>query len=307
MPEIPDLPDFDPKRTRRAVRRGLFRTVAIVLAVLALLAVAATEGSSLVQTRGDREGRMEAVLGTAFKIYNPAYAVTIDSCCQTTPVSMSFEVAARPVGPVGAWPVGSESYTISQDFFGRVQHLPLGHTANTRLSQSLFNVGTTLTAKDEVRAVLARLPADLSALAVVEFEQPLGEADLKSFVKQYGSCAEWVVYERRPGSLPITWGFDYWTDTLGLGKGGDMTDEICGGILAQFRKWVGLLRDHDNANLRSFDLSLDRLRKAAEAGLAYGYVDQLSSVRELRELLKDPRVRTIRLAGVAFDLDRPRS
>jgi hypothetical protein len=306
MPEMPDLPDFDPKRTRRAVRRGLFRTVAIVLAVLALLAVAATEGSSLVQTRGDRERRMEAVLGTAFKIYNPAYAVTIDSCCQTTPVSMSFEVATRPMGPTGAWPVGSESYTISQDFFGRVGRLPLGHTANTRLSQSLFDVGTTLTAKEQARAVLARLPADLSALAVVEFEQPLGETDLKAFVTQYGTCAERVVYERRPGSLPITWGFDYWTDALDLGKGGDMTDETCGGSLPQFRNWVGLLRDHDNANLRSFDLSLNRLRKAAEAGLAYGYVDQLSSVRELQELLKDTRVRTIRLAGVAFDLDRPR-
>ncbi|MBE1590181.1 hypothetical protein ACFPOI_04040 [Nonomuraea angiospora] len=30
------------------------------------------------------------------------------------------------------------------------------------------------------------------------------------------------------------------------------------------------------------------------------------AVRELRELLKDPKVRTIRLAGVAFDLDRAR-
>ncbi|MGW4961086.1 hypothetical protein ACWEPL_28030 [Nonomuraea sp. NPDC004186] len=306
MPDMPDLPDFDPKRTRRAVRRGLFRTVAIVLAVLALLAVAATEGSSLVQTRGDREQRMQAVLGTAFQIYNPAYAVTIGSCCQTTPVSMSFEVAARPLGPVGAWPVGSESYTLSQDFFGRVGRLPLGHTANTRLSQSLFDLGTTLTTKDEVRAVLARLPADLSALAVVEFEQPLGEAELKAFVKQYGTCAERVVYERRPGSLPITWSFDYWADATDLGKGGDMTDEACGGSLPRFRKWTGLLRDHDNANLRSFDLSLDRLRKAASAGLAYGYVDQLSSVRELRELIKDPKVRTIRLAGVAFDLDRAR-
>ncbi|MGW0196268.1 hypothetical protein [Nonomuraea sp. NPDC003201] len=306
MPEMPDLPDFDPKRTRRAVRRGLFRTVAIVLAVLALLAVAATEGSSLVQTRGDRERRMQAVLGTAFQIYNPAYTVTIGSCCQTTPVSMSFEVAARPLGPVGAWPVGSESYTLSQDFFGRVGRLPLGHTANTRLSQSLFDLGTTLTTKDEVRAVLARLPADLSALAVVEFEQPLGEAELKAFVKQYRTCAERVAYERRPGSLPITWGFDYWADGMELGKGGDMTDDACGGGLPRFRKWTGLLRDHDNANLRSFDLSLDRLRKAAEAGLAYGYVDQLSSVRELRELIKDPKVRTIRLAGVTFDLDRAR-
>ncbi|MFC4900954.1 hypothetical protein ACFQVD_41970 [Streptosporangium amethystogenes subsp. fukuiense] len=306
MPEMPDLPDFDPKRTRRAVRRGLSRTVAIVLAVLALLAVAATEGSFLVQTRGDRERRMQAVLGTAFKIYNPAYRATIDSCCRTTPLSMSFEVAARPMGPAGAWPGGNESYTISQDFFGRVRHLPLGRTANTRLSQALFDVGTTLTAKDQVRAVLARLPADLSALAVVEFEQPLGEAGLKAFVKRYRSCAERVVYERRPGSLPITWGFDYWADALDLGKGGDMTDETCGGSLPRFRDWVGLLRDHDDANLRSFDLSLNRLREAAEAGLAHGYVDQLSSVRELRELLKDPRVRTIRLAGVTFDLDRPR-
>ncbi|MCF6471000.1 hypothetical protein FAF44_21745 [Nonomuraea sp. MG754425] len=305
MPDIPDLPDFDDKRTRRAVRRGLFRTVAIVLAVLALLAVAATEGSSLVQTRGDREHRMQAVLGTAVKIYNPAYTVTIDTCCRTTPVSMSFDMAARPIGPVGAWPAGSESYTISQDFFGRVGRLPLGHTANTRLSQSLFDVGTTLAAKDEVRAVLARLPADLSALAVVEFEQPLGEADLKAFVKRYRTCAERVVYERRPGSLPITWGDDYWTDALEPGKGGDATDRVCGGRLPQFREWVGLLRDHDDANLRSFDLSLDRLRKAAAAGLAHGFVDQLNSVGDLRELLKDPRVRTIRLAGVAFDLDRP--
>ncbi|MFF5244413.1 hypothetical protein ACFY3V_09050 [Streptosporangium sp. NPDC000095] len=303
---MPDLPDFDPKRTRRAVRRGLFRTVAIVLAVLALLAVAATEGSSLLQTRGDREDRMQAVLGTAFKIYNPAYTVTIDPCCQTSPLSMSFEVVARPVGPVGAWPAGGESHTIGQDFFGRVRRLPLGHTSNTRLSQSLFNVGTRLAPKDEVRAVLARLPADLSALAVVEFEQPLGEADLKAFTKRHGSCAERIVYERRPGSLPITWGFDYWTDPMELGISGDMTEEMCGGGLPQFRDWVGRLRDHDDANLRSFDLSLNRLREAAKAGLAYGYVDQLSSVRELRELLKDPRVRTIRLADVAFNLDRPR-
>ncbi|MFI7104742.1 hypothetical protein ACIBK9_00380 [Nonomuraea sp. NPDC050227] len=306
MPEMPDLPDFDPKRTRRAVRRGLFRTVTIVLAVLALLAVAATEGSSLVQTRGDRERRMQAVLGTAFKIYNPAYTVTIGSCCQTTPVSMSFEVAARPIAPTGDWPAGSESYAISQDFFGRVGRLPLGSTAHTRLSQTLFDMGTTLATKDDVRAVLARLPADLSSLAVVEFEQPLGEAEMKSVVKQYGTCAERIVYERRPGSLPVTWGFDYWNDAMDLGKGGDRTEDMCGGNLPQFRDWVALLRDYDNANLRSFDLSLARLRKSAEAGLAYGYVDQLSSVRELRELLKDPRVRTIRLAGVAFDLDRPR-
>ncbi|MFB9475415.1 hypothetical protein ACFFR3_38500 [Nonomuraea salmonea] len=299
------MPDFDPRRTRRAVRRGLARTVVSVLAVLALVAVVVTEGASLVQTRGDRERRMMDVLGTAFKMYNPAYLVDNGPCCETTPVSMAFEVTARPMGPVGAWPGGSQTYSISQDFFGRVGRLPLGHTANTRLSQSLFNVGTTLGRKEEVKQVLARLPADLSALAVVEFERPLPEAEFEAFVRRHGSCAERVVYERRPGSLPITWGFDYWTDPADLRKGGDVTDEVCRGGLPQFRAWVGLLRDHDDANLRSFDLSLKRLREASGAGLAHAYVDELSSVRELRELLKDPQVRTIRLADVAFDLDRP--
>lgn len=300
-----DLPDFDPKLTRRAVRRGLLRTVVIVLAVLALLAVAVTEGSRLVQTRGDRERRMMAVLGTAFKMYNPGYVVTNGTCCETAPASMSFEVTTRPMGPSRAWPAGGQTYTISQSFFGRVGRLPLGHTANTRLSQSLFDVGTDLGAKERVRQVLARLPGDLNALAVVEFERPLGETELKRFVRGHGSCAGRVVYERRPGALPITWGHDYWSDATDLGEGRDVSEEACEGSLKGFRSWVGLLRDHDDANLRSFDLSLKRLREAARAGLAHAYVDNLSSVRNLRELLKDPRVRTIRLAEVAFDLDSP--
>ncbi|MEO3871303.1 hypothetical protein ABGB18_21020 [Nonomuraea sp. B12E4] len=61
----------------------------------------------------------------------------------------------------------------------------------------------------------------------------------------------------------------------------------------------------DGDDLRSFDLPLARLRKAAKDGLAYAHVDQLTSVRKLRRLIDDPLVRTIRLAGVAYDLDRP--
>ncbi|TDD20707.1 hypothetical protein [Nonomuraea diastatica] len=305
------MPDFDLKVTRNAVRRGVFRTAAIVLTVLVLLAAAVMWGSALVQTRGDREQRMVAVLGTAFKIYSPAYAVSVEACCETTPVSMSMEVNAAPLRPAGDfWPAGGAAYTISQDLFGRVGRLPLGSTANTRLSTALYDVGTTLAPKEEVRRVLDRLPGDLRALAVVEFATPLTESAMNAFVKRHGTCADRVAYERRPGALPITWGFDYWGDprrnpgSAGK-KGGDMTEESCGGGLRDFRSWAGLLREHDDANLRAFDLSLDRLRRAADGGLAHAYVDQLSSIEKLRGILKDPHVRTVRLADVAFDLDKP--
>ncbi|MFI7616365.1 hypothetical protein ACIBP6_34590 [Nonomuraea terrae] len=294
------MPDFDVKLTRRAVRRGLFRTASVVLAVLLALALAATVGSSLVQTRGDREQRMTDVLGTAFKLYNPAYQVVVGACCATTPASMSFEVTAAPLrAATGPW-AGGGAYTISQDLFGRVGRLPLGHTAGTRLSLALFDVGGALAPKDEVRKVLARLPDGLNALAVVEFAAPLAPDALKGFLEAYDTCADKVVYERRTSALPITWGTGTW-DRGELAEG----KEGCGVELGNLREWTGLLREHDDANLRRFDLSLDRLRTAARDGLAYAYVADLVAIEKLRRILEDPRVRTVRLADVAFDLDRP--
>ncbi|MEV0379924.1 hypothetical protein [Nonomuraea sp. NPDC050643] len=299
FPEM-DMPDFDPKLARRAVRRGLLRTTSYVLAVLLTLVLVATVGSTLVQERGGRERRMMDVLGTAFKLYNPGYTVATGECCETTPLSMSFKVSAIPVEPAAERSSSHDTFTISQSFFGRVGHLPLGNTANTRLSISLYSVGGTLAQKEEVRKVLARLPDRLMALAVVEFAAPLKEPELKGFLEQYKTCADKVVYERRTGSVPITWGEITW-DRGAFNEGKDG----CGVGLANFRSWVSLLRDHDDANLRSFDLSLARLRKAAGDGLAYAYVDQLQTIEELRTLIEDPRVRTVRLADVAFDLDRP--
>nr|WP_235854691.1 hypothetical protein [Nonomuraea aridisoli] len=105
---------------------------------------------------------------------------------------------------------------------------------------------------------------------------------------------------RASRALPITWGTGTW-DRGELAEG----KEGCGVELGNFREWAGLLRDHDDANLRRFDLSLDRLRTAARDGLAYAYVADLVAIEKLRRILEDPRVRTVRLADVAFDLDRP--
>nr|SBO92404.1 hypothetical protein BN4615_P1918 [Nonomuraea gerenzanensis] len=293
------MPDFDPKLTRKAVRRGLVRTTTNVLAVLLALALVATVGPMLLQTRDGREQRMTDVLGTAFKVYNPAYRVVTNDCCEITPLSMSFTVTAEPLRPVGAVsPVST--YTISQSLFGRVGHLPLGRNANTRLSQSLYDVGTDLARKQDVRKVLNRLDGDLRALAVVEFTAPLRPEELKSWLGLSGRCAQSVVYERRPGALPITWGAITWD------RGTFVEDrEGCGVGLSNFRSWVARLDKDDDPDLRRFDLTFDRLRKASRDGLAYAYVDETSSIERLRELIDDPRVRTIRLADAALDLDRP--
>ncbi|GAB3907824.1 hypothetical protein [Microbispora bryophytorum] len=82
-------------------------------------------------------------------------------------------------------------------------------------------------------------------------------------------------------------------------------DEPIKSDLANFRRWVGILKDYDDDNLHDFDLSLARLRKAADDGLVYAYVDSLVTIGELRKIIDDPLVRTVRVADVAYDLERP--
>ncbi|MEV0591208.1 hypothetical protein [Nonomuraea cavernae] len=301
--DLPPMPDFDPRRTRRAVRRGLVRTTSMVLAALTVVALAATLGSTAVQKRGDRQQRMTDVLGTAFKIYNPAYSLYTEHCCDATPLSLSFTVSGRPIRAAGGFTgYGGSGYTITQDFFGRVGRLPLGNSANTTLSTALANVRTGNQPADSSRKVLARLPEELNALAVVEFDRPLTSDELVRFGRDHGACPEKVVYEQRPRAIPITWGLTTW-DRAPLPDSG-MCYETSRDFVRDFRAWTGLLRDHDDANLRHFDLTLDRLRKAADDGLAYAYVDNLVTVGKLRKLIDDPRVRTVRVADVTYDLER---
>ncbi|MGW5262387.1 hypothetical protein ACWEQG_15530 [Microbispora sp. NPDC004025] len=301
---LPRMPDFDYKATRRAVRRGVARTAITVLAALLVLVLAATMGSGLIQRRGDREVRMTDVLGTAFKIYNPGYDIEVRSSGATTPLSMSFTVAARPVRAIGGFVegYGGVEHVVTQDFFGHVGRLPLGTYAGTTLSRALMNVGTSLQPKEDSRGVLARIPEELNALAVVEFAKPLTTDELAAFVVRNKSYAEKMVLERRPGSIPITWGgMTTWDREPTPGA----DDEPIKSDFGNFRRWVGILEDYDDDNLHDFDLSLARLRKAADDGLVYAYVDSLSTIGQLRKVIEDPLVRTVRVADVTHDLERP--
>ncbi|MEU7741762.1 sigma factor [Nonomuraea sp. NPDC049158] len=176
------------------------------------------------------------------------------------------------------------------DFFGHVGRLPLGNGADTTLSRALANVSTGNQPKGDSRKVLARLPEELNALAVIEFAKPLTTDELSSFTARYRSSVDKVVYERRPSSIPITWGGMTTWDRAPMPE---LTtkkvhviqpDEAIKLDLANFRRWVGILKDYDDDNLHDFDLSLARLRKAANDGLAYAYVDSLATIGELRKI-----------------------
>ena len=226
---------------------------------------------------------------------------------------MSFTVAVRPVRAVGGFVGGYEGveHVVTQDFFGHVGKLPLGNYAGTTLSTALINVGTGNQPKQDSRKVLARLPEGLNALAVVEFAKPLTIEEFVAFSAKYKSYAEKVVFERRPRSIPITWGGMTMWDGAPMPemKAGEdhmiEPDEAIKLDLANFRRWVGILKGHDDDNLRDFDLSLTRLRKAAKDGLAYAYVDSLATIGKLRKIIEDPLVRTVRVADVTYDLERP--
>ncbi|WP_214415415.1 hypothetical protein [Sphaerisporangium fuscum] len=302
-----EIPEFDPRRTRRAVRRGVLRTGLVAAVTLVLLFVAATAGSEWVQRRGDREKRMRDVLGTALQIANPGYRITLGGI-SASPLSLSLDVGITPLRAQGSFSTGAAfgdtKDEITQDFFGRVLHSPLGYATETPLTYALYNVGTGNQPKDRMRKVLARLPRTMNALAVVEFAAPLGTDQLAAFGRQYDSCPDLVVYENRPRATPITWGWDMSPSTSGM-DGGTCHD-LVPKELANFRAWVASLREYDDANLRRLGVNLKRLRESAAGGQTYAYVDTVATVEELRKIIEDPRVATVRVADVTYDLERDR-
>ncbi|MEV4161243.1 hypothetical protein [Nonomuraea dietziae] len=289
------IPEFDPKRTRRAVRLGILRTAAVVLAVLLVVSLAAVFGSRLIQERGDRERRMVNVLGAALQVANPGYEVSEKECCDTSLTGMAFSVYVSALRAHSGFSSGlnHQTFRVEQDFFGRVQAPPLGHATETTLTYGLYNVGTGNQPKEDMRKVLARLPEGLAALAVVELVRPLKDAEFAAFRTRTGLHSERTVYENRPRATPITWSAHQ------LGVGFEEDDD-----LASLRAWVGSLRDHDEHNLRQFGLDLTRLRKSAADGLAYAFVTN-ATVGGLRKIIDDPEVRTVRVADVTYDLQRP--
>jgi hypothetical protein len=303
-PEDLDIPDFNPKHVKKAVRRGLVKTASIVLATLVVAAGVLVGAPILIQKSGDRQERMTDVLGTAFALYNPSYFITELRCCDVTPWSLSIEVGARPLRALGGFEVNPPvRYTVTQDLFGRVGRLPLGNSGATTLTRALMMVGRDPVDKKRDQELLAGLPKNLRTLSVVEFTKPMTPEELVAFGKGHKACPDQLVLESRPGSVPITWSRLTWLGYQAEQKSHSCYDSPPESIAA-FRAWRGMLRDDDGPDLRHFDLTLDRINDAAQKSVIYAYVDQTATVAELRKVAADPRVKTIRVADASFDVVR---
>ncbi|WP_329429055.1 hypothetical protein OG339_08100 [Streptosporangium sp. NBC_01495] len=315
---LPPIPDFDPRRTRRAVRRGLFRTALRSAALLLGAALLLNAGTALLQTRGDRDQRMERVLGSAFLVAHPDYTSGM-SALDFGLTSMTLTVDADPVEPVPAPDEvtrrpGTAAFEITQNLLGQVTDGVYG--LQTRLSGPLGLTGERTGTREEARGqaekVFGRLPASLLATAVVEFERPLTGEEFAAFHRDRyeqddpTAPAHTFLLSRASGGSTYGVPFGWQSHRFGspaTGKEEDYDPAAEGAkAVGDFRRWVGELRDHDAENLLKLGVPLKNLRAAATEGRIHGYVAAGETVEGLREILDDPRVRTVRLGDVAFDL-----
>ncbi|MER5624569.1 hypothetical protein ABT061_26410 [Streptosporangium sp. NPDC002544] len=148
-------------------------------------------------------------------------------------------------------------------------------------------------AKDGTRNLLRSLGPSLLATVVIDLAAPVDEKTVKTI---WTDRIDAVILGSAGGAArsPITWaggacgamGFD-------CGSASDSR-------LGEFRQWVAGLEEDDNAALRAFGLDLYELRKRADDGLIHGLV-VTASPDDLQKVLKDSRVRWMRMADVFID------
>ncbi|AWS40729.1 hypothetical protein [Streptosporangium sp. 'caverna'] len=316
--DLPPIPAFDPRMTRRAVRRGLLRTASRTIALLLAGFLILNGVSALIQFRGDRDDRMQRVLGTAFLVAHPDYSSGLSSL-DSDLTSMTLTIEAEPREPrqlpseVTRRP-GAVSFEITQNLLGHVTEGVYGLQSKLTeaLGQTGEHAGSQQEAHGRAEGVFGRLPKSLLGTAVVEFERPLTGEEFEKFYQEHygdegpGPDLTFLLSPAGSGStfrMPLGWSSSFSVffhepapdRETGLSTSGAEA-------VKSFQNWVGQLRDHDAANLKELGLSLDNLRKASSDGRIYGYVTAGESVDALRKTLDDPKVRTVRLGDVAFDL-----
>ncbi|GAA3039135.1 hypothetical protein [Streptosporangium longisporum] len=203
---------------------------------------------------------------------------------------------ANPERRLDTWPTSSR-LTHAIDWIGLTSHVDAKVMGDQQ-------------AKEEARTTIGRLPRTLDALAVVHFAHPMTTERLIAFNRRHELCGGVDVsyvyalgYHDDSGSDPptnrVVWNRDMADEHTVIPPQYQCETEpqIA---LAAFRRWVEALDEDDD--LSEFDLYDWWLAGAAYEGVVHRLVLDRWKLADLRPLLDDPEVRTIRLADVAFDL-----
>ncbi|MFF4413200.1 hypothetical protein ACFYY8_11770 [Streptosporangium sp. NPDC001559] len=287
------------------------RSLAKVLAVTAALFLAFSAVDRVLWVFVDSDERMTQVYGTAARVANPdkrlSHAYGNKGLLETT---YTLWGETRQAGRDER----STRYEIVENLFGTVRASFLdGPSGN--LGDVIASVGEDPGVDREVtekaRETIDGLPQTLDAVAVVEFAHSMTTERLVAFNRRHKLCGGADVsyiyspapYHDDSSSDPplnaVVWNRNM-TEGYVRADFSYQCETEPEAALVEFRRWVSLLDEEDD--LSAFELDHWWLAETARAGVVHGLVVDRWKLADLRKLLDDPEVRTVRLADVAFDL-----
>jgi hypothetical protein len=301
-----ELPSFDERAARRAIRRGVVRTA--VTGVLLVFAgwLILTIVSFYVQRIGDREERFQSVYGLGFLVAHPDWRGEPSGCCNTDLTSIELALDVQPQTPEPLSP--TTKAWLRLNILGRLVIDSIPILPETPIEHAISGGRP---GKDETRALLDDLPEPMRASAVVETMTPLGADEVTELLQRTGS---W------PGSFPPVYLESLYSpprefppSKLGWPNPSIASSEAWGDShleladpLTQFKAWAAMLNDGDDRNLDRLGLPpAEEIKKLAVDPKVHGFILPKASLEELRALLDDPAVRSVNVADVAFDLGNP--
>ena len=308
-PELPDLPAFDNRAMRRAVRRGVIRT-AFVGALWLVLAsfVLSIAGKVALSTLGRRD-HVKRVVAVGWQVAHPEFIVK-----QSGEGSGYVHTTATfDVQPLGVQSVpAATKMSFSESLFGGVSRsYPDPKSAASQILMSFGNPQESGAGwKASERKMLDALPKPVRVAAIVEFAQPLTYADYTAFVARTGAKMDLIDAPLLLGSVgdigALFNGPNFLTGVCAWSPGYDTErgrepnfDDPIGG----FRSWVRSLHDSDSGVLLKVGVKLSLLRDAARAGLVHGVIVNDASTAELLKFLDDPAVGAVHPYDVAFAVE----
>ncbi|MEU7742280.1 hypothetical protein [Nonomuraea sp. NPDC049158] len=288
------------------VARSLVKVLVVTAALF--LAFSAVDRVLWVFIDPSDDARIAEVYGTAARIANPDKRLSYGYGSGGGLLEASYTLRGEPrrAGPSAGW----TDYEIVENLFGTVRAPSLDGPVGS-LNDAIDSVDPDSGFdKEEVRKTIDGLPQTLEAVAVVEFAHPMATERLVAFNRRHTLCGgAGVSYiyapsyyddSDEPASMnAVVWNRDMTKDQTLT----DLTYQCetePEEALAEFRRWVGLLDEGDDFS--EFELTYEWLADAAKEGVVYGLVADRWKLADLRKLLDDPEVGTIRLADVSFDL-----
>ncbi len=182
------LPEFDERMIRRATRWGIIKTAANVIVFLLAASLALQLLMGFVLSVGGKRDRLEQVVIPGLLVANPEYASYSSGCCNTGYTHMTgyLEIQLRSPEPVPQVLILEPA----QDLRGRFD--PYSVSVPLSPLGTLVQGGVSISA-DHEREVLASLPDNMQASAVVLFERPLDQAGVDAILARLGVASEAAV------------------------------------------------------------------------------------------------------------------